>query len=193
MCNVGQASMCYFYFDFRDISKQHRRDLLTSFLFQLSSRSGPCGYILSRLYAAYDSGTRQPSDQDLTTCLNEMLTVSDQCQIYLIIDALDESPDTSGIPCPREQVLQLVKDIVEFCLPKLHICVTSRLKPDIRDAILPIASHWVSLHDQDGQKDDIMDYVRSVVYSTSELFMRGWEEEEKDLVVKTLSIRADGV
>ena len=85
MHEAGQASMGYFYFDFRDASKQHRRDLLTSLLFQLSARSVPrCG-ILSRLYAAHDDGARQPTDQELTNCLKKM--ISDQRPTYLIIDA----------------------------------------------------------------------------------------------------------
>jgi hypothetical protein len=51
----------------------------------------------------------------------------------------------------------------------------------------------VSLHDQSGQKKDIEDYVRSVVYSNSEPIMRGWRKEDKELVIETLSERADGM
>jgi hypothetical protein len=51
----------------------------------------------------------------------------------------------------------------------------------------------VSLHDESGQRKDITDYVRSVVYSNSERIMRRWRKEEKDLVIKTLSNRADGM
>jgi hypothetical protein len=51
----------------------------------------------------------------------------------------------------------------------------------------------VSLHDQRGQKRDVEDYVRSVVYSDAEPIMRRWRKEDKELVVKTLSERADGM
>jgi hypothetical protein len=51
----------------------------------------------------------------------------------------------------------------------------------------------VSLHDQTGQKQDIADYVRSVVYSRSERYMRRWKDEDKEFVIKTLSERADGM
>jgi hypothetical protein len=51
----------------------------------------------------------------------------------------------------------------------------------------------VSLHDQSGQKKDILDYVRSVVYSDSEQIMRRWKIEDKELVIETLSERADGM
>src|SRR5258708_17211972 len=41
MCKAGNASMAYFYFDFRDANKQGLRDLLLSLLTQLSASSNP--------------------------------------------------------------------------------------------------------------------------------------------------------
>ena len=193
MQEAGQATMGYFYFDFRDVSKQHRRDLLISLLFQLSARSVPrCG-ILSRLYAAHDDGARQPTDRELAKCLIKMLR--NQRPMYLIIDALDESPDNSGIPSPREEVLQLIIELDELRLPDLHICVTSRPHIDIQVALsgLGPSCFSIGIDCRDGHRKDIVDYVTSVVYSNSEPFMRGWEKEEKDLVIETLSKRADGM
>jgi hypothetical protein len=51
----------------------------------------------------------------------------------------------------------------------------------------------VSLHEQSGQKQDILDYVKSIVYSDSEPIMRRWRAEDKELVIETLSERADGM
>jgi len=185
--------MSYFYFDFRDAKKQRWSDLLSSLLIQLSSQSDHCCDILSSLFNAYDEGAQQPSNEDLTRCLKQMLTFSDQCPIYLIMDALDESPNTTGIPSPREMVLRLLKELVDLSLPNLHICVTSRPEFDVRDALEPLTSRRVSLHDQSGQKDDIAQYVRSVVYSDSEQIMRRWRIEDKELVIETLSERAGGM
>jgi hypothetical protein len=142
---------------------------------------------------AHDSGKKQPSDTVLAQCLKEMLALPDQSPIYLIIDALDESLDSSGIPSPRERVLLLLKDLVDLRLPNLHICVTSRPEIDIRRVIEPLTSHCVSLHDQTGQKKDIEAFVRSVVYSDSEPIMRRWRTEDKELVIETLSEMADGM
>jgi hypothetical protein len=192
MCDAGQASIAYFYFDFRDINKQHWRDLVPSLLTQLSTQSNLCSDILSRLYSGHDNGAQQPNDDALKRCLIEMLTVRDRHPIYLIMDALDECSNP-GIPSHRDRVLQLVKELVDLHLPNLHICVTSRPEVDIREVLEPLTSHRVSLHDQSGQKQDIADYVRSVVYSDSELYMRGWRKEDKEFVIKTLSERADGM
>src|SRR6266478_1847885 len=193
VCKAGNGSMAYFYFDFRDANKQGLRDLVPSLITQLSTHSGPRCNILSDLYSAHDDGKNQPSDTILAECLKEMLALPDQHPIYLIIDALDESPNTSGIPSPRERVLQLVKELVEFRLPNLRICVTSRPEIDIRDVFETLTSRRVSLHDQSGQKKDIVEYVKSVVYSNSEPIMKRWRTEDRDLVIQVLSERADGM
>jgi hypothetical protein len=193
LCKAGNASMAYFYFDFRDPKKQGLRDLVTSLLIQLSASSVPRYNILSDLYLAHEEDKKQPRDSSLAECLKQMLTLPDQRPTYLIIDALDESPNTSGIPSPRETVLQLVKELVELRPSDLHICVTSRPEVDIGDVLEPLTSRPVSLHDQTGQNRDIEDYVKSFVYSDSEKIMRNWRTEEKELVIKVLTERADGM
>jgi hypothetical protein len=193
LCEAGEASMAYFYFDFRDVNKQGLHDLVPSLLTQLSARSSPQCDLLSKLYSVHNNGKEQPSKSALTKCLKDMLTLPDQPPIYLIMDALDESSNTSGIPSPRERVLQLLKDLVDLHLPNVHICVTSRPEIEIHDVIVPLTSLRVSLHDQSGQEDDIADYVRSVVYSNSEPIMRRWKKEDKELVIEMLSERADGM
>jgi len=51
----------------------------------------------------------------------------------------------------------------------------------------------VSLHDESGQKQDIIDYINSVVYSDSETMMKRWRKDDKKMVVETLSDKADGM
>jgi hypothetical protein len=65
-----------------------------------------------------------------------MLTIPDQCPIYLIIDALDGCPDGSGVPSTRKLVLDLVVELVALQLPNFRICVTSRPEID-KSMILP--------------------------------------------------------
>ena len=193
LCEAGEASMAYFYLDFRNVNKQGLRDLVASLLTQLLACPSLHCDTLSKLYSVCKNGREQPSDSDLTKCLKGILALPDQRPIYLIMDALDESPNSSGIPSPRERVLQLLKELVDLQLPNLHICVTSRPEIDIQDVISPLTSLRVSLHDQSGQKEDIADYVKSIVYSNSEPIIRRWKMEDKDLVIETLSERADGM
>ena len=107
------------------------------------------------------------------------------------MDALDECPNNSGLPTPREEVLDLIDNLVGLHLPNLHICVTSRPEIDIQTTLEPLTTLRVSLHNQTGQREDIMDYVSSVVHSDKK--MRRWREEDRNLVIETLSERADGM
>ena len=61
------------------------------------------------------------------------------------------------------------------------------------DLLKRLTSRRVFLHDQSGQKKDIEDYVKSVVYSNSEPIMRRWRTEDKEIGVEVLSERADGM
>ena len=183
--------MAYFYFDFRDINKQNLRDLLPSLATQLSDQSHRHCNILNDLYLKHGSGAQKPSEDDLIQCLKDMITLPDQQPVYLIVDALDECLDTSGMPSPREQVLDLVNELVEIQSPNLRLCVTSRPEIDIRRALEPLTSLRVSLHEQSGQRQDIVDYVTSVVRSDSK--MGRWRDEDRNLVIETLSVMADGM
>ena len=183
--------MAYFYFDFRDTNKQNRRDLLPSLVTQLSSQSDHFFDKLYLLYKTHNNGAHKPSEDALIQCLKGMLTPPDEHPVYIIIDALDECPNTSGMPSAREQVLDLLNELVELSSPNLHLCVTSRPEIDIWRALEPLTSRRVSLHEESGQKKDIIDYVTSVVQSDPN--MRRWREEDKNLVIETLSERADGM
>ena len=185
--------MAYFFFDFKDIGKQDARAFLSSILVQLSRQSTSFCDILLGFYSEHQRGSQQPSDAALIQCVEKMLKVPSKVPIYVIIDALDESPDTSGVQSPREKVLALVEELVRLRLPNLRLCITSRPDVDIRNVLEPLTStsNRISLHDEDGQKKDIADYVSSVVYSDRKIMK--WREKDKELVVKMLLERAGGM
>jgi len=189
--DAGMATMTYFYFDFRDVDKQKLSNLLPSLLVQLSARSDACCDKLSQLYSAHDRGVQKPSDHAMAECLKQMLALEGQGPTYIILDALDECPVTSGMPSPREEVLELLEDLVGLHLPDLHICVTSRPEPDIQTVLERFTERPVSLHDESGQKEDIVNYVSSSVHSDRR--MGRWREEDRELVIKTLAEKADGM
>ena len=53
----------------------------------------------------------------MVECLKEMLALDMQRPMYTIMDALDECPITSTIPSPREEVLELVDELLGLHLP----------------------------------------------------------------------------
>jgi hypothetical protein len=188
---AGLATMAYYYFDFRDVKKQDCYGLLSSLLSQLSVKSDSCYNILSKLYLVNDRGMQKPDIGALKDCLAEMLSLPGQGQIYIIVDALDECPNFPGTPSAREDVLELVEEIVNLKLPNVNLCVASRPEMDIRLVLEPLTTLKISLHDQTGQKEDIVKYVKSVVYSDRN--MQRWKEEDRQLVVATLSGKGDGM
>ena len=185
--------MAYYYFDFRDDKKQDSYGLLSSLLSQLSARSDPCYEVLSQLYFKTASGTEKPDNSALTECIKEMLCLPGQCPIYIIVDALDECPDSPGIPSAREEVIQLIEELVTSRLkhPNLRLCVASRPEFDIRKALGPLNPFEISLHDEDGHNKDIFKFIESVVYSDRK--MQSWREADKRLVIDTLSEKAGGM
>ena len=193
VCEAGFAIMAYFYFDFKDLRKQTCHDLLLSLLSQLATRSSPCCDLLHRVYEAHEKGARQPSDDTLKECLIQMLRLSGRRQIFLVLDALDECPVSSGLPPPRREVLQLVKELVDLRLHGLRICATSRPEVDIRAALEPLASRSVSLQDEIGQTTDIAEYIRGVVNSSPSVAMMRWRADDRSLVIETLTKGAGGM
>ncbi len=122
-----------------------------------------------------------------------MLDLPEQVQTYLVIDALDECPNTTGTPSAREKVLDFVEDLVQSNHSNLSICITSRPEQDINFVLDPLTfiSRRVFLHEEVGQREDINSYIRSVV--RSDRAMRRWKAEDQELIIKVLSERANGM
>jgi hypothetical protein len=189
MRKSGLASLAIYYYDFREDKKKDFRGLLSSVLFQLSDQSDSYHSILSTFYSTHR--VQNPSDDELVQCLKDVLNVPGQAPIFLIVDALDECPNTSTISSPRGEVLSLLQDLIDSKLPHLRICVTSRPEADIKSFLEPSTFHSVSLHDERGQKEDIENYIKSVV--TTNRRMQRWKQEQKQLVIDVLTERADGM
>ena len=183
--------MAYYYFDFKDIAKQGTHGVLASLLSQFCATSDPCYQILSDLYSDNHEGSQQPDNRTLVETLKKILRLPDAPMRYIIMDAIDECPNTSGFPTPREEVLELLENLVDLGVTNLRICVTSRPEIDIWTILEPLTSLHMSLHDQSGQKQDILDYIKNVVHSDRR--MKRWRPEDKEMVIDTLSAKADGM
>jgi hypothetical protein len=191
MQKSGLASLAIFFYDFREDSKKHVTGLLSSVLFQLSNQSDAYYDVLSAFYSTHRDGAQSPGDDKLIECLMELLKRPGPRPVYLVIDALDECPSTSSLSSPREQLLSFLEDLVEAQLPNLRICVTSRPEFDIKVILEPLAFRTVCLHDESGQKNDMIKYIKSVVNTNKN--MQNWNPEHKQLVIDVLTEKADGM
>lgn len=187
ICQAGSTALTFFYFDHQDVTKQNARSLLSSLLIQLCEQFDRFSDLLSVLFMLHGRGSRQPNEHALIQCLKEMISLG--LPVYIIMDGLDECPDSSGLTSPRAEVLQVIQELVNYS--NVHICVTSRLEVDILRVLAPLTVNSISLHDQPGQLRDVNDYISSVIHSN--LAMRIWPEEEKQFVVNTLTLGHDGM
>jgi hypothetical protein len=191
MRKAGLASLAFFYCDFREDRKKELRGLLSSFLVQLYHQSDSYFDILSKFYSEHDMGSRPPSDDALVGCLKDLLKRPGLAPVYLIVDGLDECPRPSVVRSPRAEVLNLIEELVKTQIWNLHVCVTSRAEPDIKDVLDPLIFRSFSLHDEIGQKRDIEDYVKSVINTRT---MKGrWKERHQKLVIDVLTEKSNGM
>ena len=187
----GLASLAFFYYDFREDEKRDLRGLLSSALVQLCHQSNPYSHILSRFHFEHEDGSRHPSNDALVQCFKNILEVPGQAPVYLIVDGLDECSNTSALPSPREKILSFLTDLIDSKFPNLRICVTSRPEIDIKVALKPLAFRSVSLHDEDGQIEDIENYIRSIVNTDPK--MQRWKATDKELAIDVLIKKSDGM
>jgi len=191
ICPTGLAILAIFYFHFGDSTKQDARHLLSSLLFQLCSQSDKFSQVLSSVYSSHGNGSREPSIDTLLECLKTILALQGQAPVYIVVDALDECPNSSGLQTQRQEVLEILKELIELKFAYLHSCVTSRPEIDIRRAFDPLNPYNVSLHDQDGQIKDLAEYVKSVI--GSDATMQDWPPKVKELVIDTLTKKGGGM
>ena len=190
MQKFGRASLAIFYYDFSE-DRKYVSGLLSSVLCQLCNQSDSYYHVLSAFYSTHRDDVQRPGDDKLVQCFLDLLKRPEERPVYLVIDALDECPTTSSLSSPRENLLSFLEDLVEKKFPNLRVCVTSRPEVDIKAILEPLAFRSVSLHDESKQKEDIINYIESIVNTNKK--MQNWSPEVKQLVINVLTEKADGM
>jgi hypothetical protein len=193
MQKSGRASLAIFYYDHSE-DRKHVSGLLSSVLWQLCNQSDSYYDVLSAFHNSHSTNGndgKRPGDDKLVQCFMDLLKCPEDRPVYLVIDALDECPSTSSLLSPREILLSFLEDLVEAQLPNLRICVTSRPEVDIKAILEPLAFRSVSLHDESKQKEDIINYIESIVNTSKKT--QNWSPEDKQLVINVLTEKADGM
>ena len=155
MQKAGLASLAFFFCDFVDDQKKDLRGLISSLLVQVCHQSDSYRDVLFEFYSERASGSRYPGDDALAGCLKGLLKIPGHVPVHLIVGALDEFSNTSSIPPPRGEVLNLIKELIKSEIPHLRICVISRPEIDIKDVLDPLIVRSASLRDKRGQKKQI--------------------------------------
>ena len=176
-----EIGIAFFYFTFNDETKQGASAVLRSLVLQLSGQLDNSHAYLSSLRESYrDSSPPVPA---LMACLRQLVRAFKQ--VYVLIDALDESPRDKH----REAMLDALADIRSWSEPGLHILVSSRDEPDIRVELEVPKTHVIKVQNE-GHDDDIASCISDHLQHNRHL--RKWHEHHTQIKT-TLTSRAKGV
>jgi hypothetical protein len=181
-CQSDQRlAIIYFYFDFSNFEKQRYENLIRSMIAQLSMQSTNTPEALNTIHSRCQEGHQQPTIKDLTSTLKDML--GDFHETFIILDALDECTE-------REELLGLIKAIVDWELKKLHILATSRTENDIEEALVPLITGQICIQSAVFNAD-IQIHLRERLQSDPKL--KKLPEEAQKEIEETLMDGAHGM
>ncbi|KAK7446745.1 hypothetical protein VKT23_014441 [Stygiomarasmius scandens] len=117
--NKAGAAIAYYFFDFRNASKQDTKDLVASLLIQLCSdiNSAPKAYdILTQMHKNHKSGMSEAGLTALKSALIDVTSLPTWSCLFIVIDALDEMEGKSF-----ETFLKLVENLHYEGIQHVHI------------------------------------------------------------------------
>ena len=177
-------AFAYFYFDFKDPSKQKYRNLISSLIIQLSWRFFKgIPSALRELYRQNMEGKQPPTPEALFKTLKELCRPF--THTYIVLDALDECTGTE-----RSDVLGVIETVVGWGFDNLHLLVTSQKQPEIKRRLESLNCHQVDLG-LTPISGDIQICVCDML-ARDESF-RHWRDKEKKLIEHTLVKGANGM
>ncbi|TFY51312.1 hypothetical protein EVG20_g11059, partial [Dentipellis fragilis] len=181
------CAVAFFYFDFRDPSKQKCYDMLKSLLVQLGSQSSGACDVLKQLYANHGNDGRQPGRQTLLDALGDILKQLKSA--YVIFDALDEcfQEDRHNFLFPFLDEMMLCKEY------SVHFLATSRNELDIKNHLEGRVSYTLDLSlDNTGINRDIKIHLATVLDNEKGQFYQ-YPGAIKKEITETLLGSADGM
>jgi hypothetical protein len=174
--------LAYFYFSFTDSAKQLCSNMLRSLITQIASQVDVTPDCLTSLHRAYERST--PTTETLKASLLSLLDEMPFFHVYIIVDAIDEIPDTEG----REEACKILEELSQS--PKAHILTTSRREYDIIECMSECNS-ITDISIQNPQVDhDIQLYVRQRLNEDKKL--KKWSAVHSE-IEDVLSTQADGM
>lgn len=180
-CSQPESAVAFFFFTFNDESKREASSMLRALLLQLSGQIAGLDTDLYQLNKLYNDGM-----PPVPVLLEYLQNAVKRCRhVYLLLDALDESPEDTS----RVEVLSVVDTIQTWELPGLHLLVTSRNVEDIRASLQTHTCEVVPLRNDDVD-NDILQYVSHQVEHDRQL--QRWRSD-RETIIQSLAQRANGV
>jgi hypothetical protein len=182
-----RVASTYFFFDFRDPLKQNAINFLSSIVAQLCSKATELPAEVISAHAKHDEGRRKPSLDSLKSIFKLFVTGDHLDTIYVVADAMDECPGFAK----RDELLDLLQFFQAIPDSNVHVLVTSRPKPDIKNSLVPLLTAPAISVQGLAVKADISTYVKAQLDADKTL--KAWPDEVKELVEKRLVEGAQGM
>ncbi|KAI0391538.1 ankyrin repeat-containing protein [Xylariaceae sp. FL0594] len=176
----SRIGLAFFFFTFNDENKQGASSMLRALISQLSTQLGVCTE-LEHLQKRYSHAT--PPNEALQDCLHQIVRKFDH--VYILGDALDESPRGGN----RDAVLDVITEVRAWKEERLHLFLTSRDEPDIREA-LEIGPDEIIEMSNDEVHRDIRNFISQRLRTDRRL--KKWEKYH-DKIQDALARKAGGV
>lgn len=184
--SARKTDVAYFYFDFRTVTKQTTDALLRSLVTQLADRS-PTPACINRLFGQFGKemlkGLRTVGENDLIATFKDLLREI-RNPIYVVLDALDECTQVSGL-------MFLLRMFHLWQCDHLHLLVLSRQEKLIQDTFDPLKPLRIDLSEAANQDIDI--YIQNQLATSQRLLRWTRIPEIRRKVESTLSMGARGM
>ena len=181
-CEDKTGSACaYFYFDFRDERKQQPENLIRSILHQLLAARPDVPVELNNLFIRCHEGSQLPTCDDMILVLRSVITRF--TQVYIVVDALDESQD-------REILLAMIEELDSWQPIGLSFLLTSRQEKDIEAMLIPIIGHESSVQGVSVDHDIRTHLQERMEYDTK---LKRWPLDVRKEIEETLMKNAHGM
>ncbi|CUS07295.1 unnamed protein product [Tuber aestivum] len=171
------TELIYYYFDFKEATKQTSRDLYGNLISQLLENDSEVSPEVERLHD--DANGNPPQLDDLKEALIKLLAA--RPKTIIVIDALDECQD-------RSEILDSLLKLHEPASGKVNLLITSRQEEDIKRAFSGFPNIAIKPADI---KDDIKKFITTEMERQPKL--RRLPPHMKAEIMNALSIGADGV
>jgi ankyrin repeat domain-containing protein 50 len=190
-CHLNSdPAVAYFYFDFNDPEKQNATNCLSSLIAQLCSQVVDLPKKLKDLYSRCNEGKHKAGMPALIAILKAFALAEEPHDIFIIADALDECPK-NGEQELRSELLDLITEISSWSPSNIHLLVTSRQEPDIKERLMPLLTTPAISVEGSEADADIKKYIENQLSTDPKL--KGWSDDVKERIKHTLVKRAKGM
>lgn len=181
-CNQQpNAVLAFFYFDFNDTKKVSFDALIRSLVTQLFSK---CETIPAALLELHEHNKKNSQSVDTDSLVEVFRELLRDCQnVYIVLDALDESPEC-------EEVLRFIENMQDWNLSQVHLLITSRQWTIIEESFGSMVPDRICLQDSQSNKD-ILIYIEQKL--ANDKVITKWPSEIRQNVREKLVAESQGM